>query len=105
MSIGKNKLWLAMVLFVPTLAFASVSMELEEACYGDVNLIDSVIELVETGATTVAGLDQEEIAQVMSFLESEENTALPQPEKLRAVLAGCAEGRLFQSRNNYIINK
>lgn len=96
--------WLAGVFLCPMLASANISTELEEACYGDVELADAVVELAETGATKIEALSAEELVQLKAFLQLDEYSPLSTPEKLDAVLKACTEGRLLQLRNQRILN-
>ena len=95
---------MALGLVLSPMVLAQVSMELEEACYGDVELTDLIVQLSETGTTSSDLLSNDELNQVTEYLLKEEQASLSIPEKLDAALTACSEGRLLQLRNQSILN-
>jgi hypothetical protein len=96
-------------LFGLTVAFSSLaqsSMELEEACFMDVDLTNYIVQVIETGASGIEEVvTSEEADQISSILAKEEVKSLSKvSEKLTAVLKSCAEGSILQTKNNAIIN-
>lgn len=105
MNANQFKLGLIAILSIPITAFADVSMELEEACYGDIDLGEYVAQVVENGNSDLDVVSQDEAGQVATFLQDESIRNLSNNEKARAVLEACAQGRIFQQRHSDIINQ
>lgn len=87
------------------LSHAQVSIELEEACFMDVDLTEYIVQVIDTGSSSINVMTGEEASQVASILNSEEVVNLSTSEKIKAVLTACSEGRILQTKNDRIINK
>jgi len=85
-------------------SLAQMSMELEEACFMDVELTDYLVQLIENGSSNINVVDDHGASQIMSILNAEENAGLAIAEKVRVVLVACSEGRILQTKNARIID-
>jgi hypothetical protein len=85
-------------------SLAQVSMELEEACFMDVELTDYIVQVVENGSSSINIVDEQGASQIKSILDLEGNADLPISDKVRAVLIACSEGRILQVKNANIID-
>lgn len=84
-------------------SLAQVSMELEEACFMDVELTDYLVQVIQNGSSSINVVGDQGASQIRSILDAEENTDLSISEKVRAVLTACSEGRILQIKNAHII--
>lgn len=91
-------------LSVSPLLSAQISMELEEVCVGDVELTESVVQVIKNEAVSDNTISAAEIVQIQTLLASDEYSALTVSDKLEVVMTACAEGRILQDRNSYILN-
>lgn len=83
----------------------SVSIELEQACLGDVDLTDFTVALATgTDAVGSESFSSDEAAQITAVLSEDATVNLDTRGKLAAVLQACSEGRILQIRNSNIIN-
>jgi hypothetical protein len=89
---------------IPQLSLAQVSMELEQACFMDIELTDYLVEVIESGSSGINVVNEEEASQIRRILDNEENANLTIAEKVGAVLTACSEGRILQTKNSDIIN-
>jgi len=83
---------------------AQISMELEEVCVGNVELTESVVQVIKGETVSDNTISASEIAQIQALLVADENNALTISEKLNVVMVACSEGRILQARNSYILN-
>jgi hypothetical protein len=96
---------LALSFAVPPIAMAQVSMELEQACRGDIDLTDFVVNLATSGGSAASDFfSNEEKIQINVVLNDENIINQPLPERVEAVMVACSEGRILQARNSEIIN-
>ena len=85
---------------------AGASMELEEACLGDVDLVEYISQAADSDdLITTDYLTEGEVKQLKNLLANERLADLTKQEKVSEVLRACIEGRIFQERHDYILNK
>lgn len=102
-----KKTFIAVSLVASAQAMSQISMELEEACYGDIGLGDYIYQVIDnsdSGANTDV-VNEEEANQIAAILADEPIAALSESDKAEAVLTACAEGRILQTRHATIINQ
>lgn len=96
----KNKLWSIVILLCPLLVFAEVDIALEQECRGDIELVDYVVNLIETdGKTDSEFFSAEEKAQILTVLNSEQVVGGRVRDKVETVLVACSSAEILQERN------
>ena len=85
-------------------AHSQVTTAREEACHSDVDLIDSTVEIIQSGTTAIPYLSSQEKNQVGSLLGQAENSEGATRDRLLIVLEACSDGRILQQRYNNSIN-
>ena len=103
MKLNKYKQWLLVTLCSPMLVFADVSLKLEEACIGDIELSDAVISIIQNGGTTSSSMTAAEIAQVKMLLADDGVSELDVQGQFKAIIQACSQGIIFQERHAGIL--
>ena len=104
MKLNKYKLWLLITLCSPMLAFAAdVSLKLEDACIGDIELSDAVIDVIQNGSTTSSSMTEAEMAQVKTLLADDDVSELDVQGQFKAIIQACSQGIIFQDRHAGIL--
>ena len=91
--------------------FSSVSIsqianaELDDACRGDIELTEYVVQTIQGEVTSSSEyLTSEEVVQINAILDDETNANLSVSNTLAMVLDACANGAILQQRNAHFIN-
>lgn len=87
--------------------FAQPSLELEEACTGDIGLFESIVQIIEHNSFNPDYMTEQEADQirlVLAELDQKENAPKTLAEKAQEVVKACSDYRILQERNNHIVN-
>lgn len=97
-----KKITLAACFSLSVTALAQENLELEEACFGDVDLTDFIVQAIESESANSDFVSETEAAEVNAILSKEANKALSVSEKVSAVFQACSRGEILQERYSYI---
>ncbi|MEM7360911.1 MAG: hypothetical protein AAF431_17605 [Pseudomonadota bacterium] len=101
----KIKVCIFAALCFPSIVSADVSMELKNACYGDIELTDYIVLVAKGESAPPRVVSEVGAGQIATLLSMEENAGLDLKDKYEAVMQACIDGRILQDRNQHILNQ